>query len=57
MMIYVALSEDEKLVVSVFSCPQENTEQISADDPRYAKFYNSQSELIKRLLIAPNSGV
>lgn len=55
MMINVALSEDEKIVVSVFSCPQENTVEISADDMRYADFYNSQPELIQKIMIAPTT--
>ena len=53
MTIHVALSDDESAVVSVYSCQQDHTVEISDDDARYADFYKSQPELIQQILPAP----
>ncbi len=52
-MIHVALSEDEKGIISVFSCSQDTTVEVTADDPRYIDFYNSQPEIIQNSLKPP----
>lgn len=54
-MIYVTLSNDGKTIVSVFSCPQENAIEISADDARYADFYNSQPDFMQQILEVPET--
>ena len=54
-MIYVTLSNDGKTIASVFSCPQENAIEISADDARYADFYNSQPDFMQQILEVPET--
>lgn len=49
-MIYAELSQDEKSVEAVFSCPQEHSTAIEQSDARYIEFYNAQPETIQQML-------
>ena len=49
-MIYAELSQDEKSVEAVFSCPQEHSTAIEQSDARYIEFYNAQPETIQQIL-------
>lgn len=53
MKINVKLSDDNKVITSVFADPQEQSVEINLDDSRYADFYNSQPDLIQQLLTVP----
>lgn len=53
MTIHVALSDDESTVVSVYSCQQDHTVEISDDDARYAEYYALLPEDVQRGLPAP----
>ncbi|CAM6742060.1 hypothetical protein AB19_0171 [Escherichia coli 3-373-03_S1_C1] len=52
-MIYAELTPDEKSIVALFSCEQENTTQIHKNDVRYIEFYNLQPKFIQKLLPTP----
>ncbi|BBS91869.1 hypothetical protein WP7S18C02_24840 [Klebsiella sp. WP7-S18-CRE-02] len=49
-MIYAELSQDEKSVEAVFSCPQEHSTEIERSDARYIEFYNAQPSVIQQML-------